>query len=95
MRPRLLRRRPESVPGAGRSAALRPPPGTLPSARDAGAGVAFSVPRAVFVPTPPFSTLKPSGGSFDERYYVRCAETIVEAVLPQLRPAPVTSAAHR
>jgi hypothetical protein len=46
--------------------------------------VAFSVPRAVFVPTPPISTLKPSGGSFDERYYVRCAESIVDAVLPQL-----------
>jgi len=48
------------------------------------ADVAFTVPRAVFVPTPPFETLKPSGGSFDERYYVRCAESIVDAVLPQL-----------
>jgi hypothetical protein len=48
------------------------------------ADVAFTVPRAVYVPTPPFETLKPSGGSFDERYYVRCAESIVDAVLPQL-----------
>jgi len=48
------------------------------------ADVAFTVPRAVFVPTPPFDTLKPSGNSFDERYYVRCAESIVEAVLPEL-----------
>lgn len=54
------------------------------AANEVMADVAFTVPRAVFVETPPFTTLKPSGGSFDERYYVRCAESIVEAVLPQL-----------
>lgn len=54
------------------------------AANAALADVAFTVPRTVYVPTPPIDTLKPAGGSFDERYYVRCAESIVEAVLPQL-----------
>jgi hypothetical protein len=48
--------------------------------------VARSFDRVDFVPAPSFTTLRARGGSFDERYYVRLADAIVERLASRLAP---------